>query len=230
MEAMASLRGAGVSTSTSCSKQQFFAGAAPSPALVSCNKWSSAGGERRAVVSVEAKGRKTSMLPGSGRRPSGPNLPNLDGDDNPKFVLFIRTQKVPRWYPLSVVSGGSTAKVMLAAMGNDWGKKLYGDTLTRNIAEVIYKDERAVRQTAFKTYPVLKSASGFEYGYKIVDKKNPNSAIYGQDVIQIPPKGELKSVVDKVKESFGNLFTGVKDTFGSISPIEPEDAPEADKK
>lgn len=103
------------------------------------------------------------------------------------------------------------------------------------------------------------------------DKKNPNSAIYGQDVIQvgwcksplnmssngsqeifsasswttgrsrhwspplvvfvqIPPKGELKSVVDKVKESFGNLFTGVKDTFGSISPIEPEDAPEADKK
>lgn len=47
--------------------------------------------------------------------------------------------QVPRWYPLSVVSGGSTAKVMLAAMGNDWGKKLYGDTLTRNIAEVIYK-------------------------------------------------------------------------------------------
>ncbi|KAG6556978.1 hypothetical protein Mapa_001394 [Marchantia paleacea] len=230
MEALASLRSASTAgASCTSSKQQFFAGAGASPAVVSCNKWSSAG-ERRAVVSVEAKGRKTSMMPGSGRRPSGPNLPNLDADDNPKFVLFIRTQKVPRWYPLSVVSGGSTAKVMLAAMGNEWGKKLYGDTLTRNIAEVIYKDERAVRQTAFKTYPVLKSASGFEYGYKIVDKKNPNSAIYGQDVIQIPPKGELKSVVEKVKEGFGNLFTGVKDTFGSITPINPEDAAEADKK
>ncbi|KAL2632035.1 hypothetical protein R1flu_016721 [Riccia fluitans] len=229
MEAVASLRSASpAGACCSSSKQQFFAGGA-SPALVPCIKLSGVG-EKRGVVSVEAKGRRTGMLPGMNKRPSGPNLPKLDDDENPKFVLFIRTQKVPRWYPLSIVSGGSTAKMMVAAMSNEWGKKLYADTLTRNIADVIYKDERAVRQTAFKTYPVLKAASGFEYGYKIVDKKNPNSALYGQDVVQIPPKGELKSVVEKVKEGFGNLFTGVKDTFGSINPITPEEGSEGEKK
>jgi hypothetical protein len=37
------------------------------------------------------------------------------------------------------VTGGTTAKVMVAAMGNEWGKKFYQGTLTRNIAGVIYK-------------------------------------------------------------------------------------------
>jgi len=40
---------------------------------------------------------------------------------------------------LSVVTGGTTAKMMVGAMKNDWGKKLYEGTLTRNIAGVIYK-------------------------------------------------------------------------------------------
>jgi hypothetical protein len=37
------------------------------------------------------------------------------------------------------VTGGTTAKVMVAAMSNEWGKKFYQGTLTRNIAGVIYK-------------------------------------------------------------------------------------------
>ncbi len=57
-------------------------------------------------------------------------------------VVFIATTcglQVPRWYPLSIVTGGTTAKVMVAAMSNEWGKKFYQGTLTRNIAGVIYK-------------------------------------------------------------------------------------------
>lgn len=30
------------------------------------------------------------------------------------------------------------------------------------------QDERSVRQAAIKQYPVLKAATGFEYGYKIM--------------------------------------------------------------
>lgn len=37
------------------------------------------------------------------------------------------------------MTGGTTAKLMVGAMKNDWGKKLYEGTLTRNIAGVIYK-------------------------------------------------------------------------------------------
>jgi len=63
-----------------------------------------------ASLSVRAKGRRTAGVPGR-QYPnrSQPQMPKMDEDDNPKFVLFIRTLNVPRWYPLSVVTGGTTA-------------------------------------------------------------------------------------------------------------------------
>ncbi|CAK9875717.1 unnamed protein product [Sphagnum jensenii] len=185
---------------------------------------------RRTVgpLSVQAKGRR-SPIPGRKPQPM-PSLPKVDDDGNPKFVLFIRTKNVPRWYPLSIVTGGTTAKVMVAAMGNEWGKKFYQGTLTRNIAGVIYKDERAVKQAALKQYPVLKAATGFEYGYKIMDTKNPKAALFGSDVIQVPPQEELKSVVDKVKDFFGNTVEGVKESFGSLSTLPSGSQEGAEKK
>jgi hypothetical protein len=44
---------------------------------------------------------------------------------------------------------------------------------------------------------------------------------------QIPPEGELVSFVDKVKEGIANIASGVKDTFGSISPLASEPEPQA---
>lgn len=38
-----------------------------------------------------------------------------------------------------MVTGGTTAKIMVGAMKNDFGRNLYEGTLTRNIAGVIYK-------------------------------------------------------------------------------------------
>lgn len=43
------------------------------------------------------------------------------------------------WYPLSIVSGGTTAKIMVAAKDNFLGKYIYKDTLDRNLAAVIYR-------------------------------------------------------------------------------------------
>lgn len=53
-----------------------------------------------------------------------------------KFCFFLQ---VYFWYPLNVVTGGTTAKIMLAAKDNFLGKYIYKDTLARNLAAVIYK-------------------------------------------------------------------------------------------
>lgn len=43
------------------------------------------------------------------------------------------------WYPLSLITGGTTAKIMVAAKDNFLGKYIYRDTIARNLAAVIYK-------------------------------------------------------------------------------------------
>eukprot|EP00245_Coleochaete_scutata_P010028 TRINITY_DN3444_c0_g1_i1.p1 TRINITY_DN3444_c0_g1~~TRINITY_DN3444_c0_g1_i1.p1 ORF type:complete len:276 (+),score=45.49 TRINITY_DN3444_c0_g1_i1:38-865(+) len=190
-------------------------------------------------LAVEAKKGKGAfrgkpwLAPGGAQQ--APAMPKVDeNDDTPKFVLFVRSKNLPRWFPLSIVSGGNTAKVMVSAMGNEWGRKLYGGTLTRNMASVIYKDEKQMRLTAVKAYPLLKEARAFEYGYKIMDQKNPRASMYGTDVIAIPPKEELKSVVDKVKDFFGGTVDNIKDSFGSITSLptvqNQESAPEESTK
>lgn len=43
------------------------------------------------------------------------------------------------WIPLSIVKGGQSANVLVQYMANDWGNKLWGKTLIRNIAAGVYK-------------------------------------------------------------------------------------------
>ncbi|XXG62355.1 hypothetical protein AAC387_Pa05g0727 [Persea americana] len=43
------------------------------------------------------------------------------------------------WYPLSLITGGTTAKIMVAAKDNFLGKYIYKDTISRNLAAVIYR-------------------------------------------------------------------------------------------
>lgn len=47
--------------------------------------------------------------------------------------------QVGLWYPLSIISGGTTAKIMVAAKDNFLGKYIYKDTIARNLAAVIYR-------------------------------------------------------------------------------------------
>ncbi|XP_062198557.1 protein HHL1, chloroplastic-like isoform X6 [Phragmites australis] len=74
-----------------------------------------------------------------------PQLPKIEDDGNPRFVMFIRTANVYFWYPLNVVTGGTTAKIMLASKDNFLGKYIYKDTLARNLAAVIYKENGNIR-------------------------------------------------------------------------------------
>ncbi|KAG0533724.1 hypothetical protein BDA96_04G217700 [Sorghum bicolor] len=170
---------------------------------------------RRALV-VEARGRSWSERQMQQQRRM-PQLPKIEDDGNPRFVIFIRTANVYFWYPLNIITGGTTAKIMLAAKDNFLGKYIYKDTLARNLAAVIYKDEDEIIDTAKEQYRVLKTENEFRYGYKVVEKGNIRSALTTSNVIELPKKDELKTVVDKVKDFFGDVTAGAKESFAQIT-------------
>ncbi|MBA0572722.1 hypothetical protein Golob_003045 [Gossypium lobatum] len=90
------------------------------------------------MLVVEAKGKK-GMAARQFQRPPPPPLPKIEDDGNPRFVIFIRMANVNLWYPLSLITGGTTAKIMVAAKDNFLGKYIYKDTIARNLAAVIYR-------------------------------------------------------------------------------------------
>ncbi|XP_073054112.1 protein HHL1, chloroplastic-like [Primulina eburnea] len=166
---------------------------------------------------VEAKSKK-GMAARQYQRQAPPPLPKLEDDGNPKFVIFIRMANVYLWYPLNIVTGGTTAKIMVAAKDNFLGKYIYKDTLTRNLAAVVYRDEKEMQKLAMKQFRVLRSATEFKYGYKLVENNNLRAALAANDVIELPSQEELKTVLDKVKGFFG----GAKESFGKMTFLNSE--------
>ncbi|KAK9276303.1 hypothetical protein L1049_005834 [Liquidambar formosana] len=175
------------------------------------------------LLVVQAKGKK-GMQARQFQRPP-PTLPKIEDDGNPKFVIFIRMANVYLWYPLSIITGGTTAKIMVAAKDNFLGKYIYKDTLARNLAAVIYRDEKEIQKTAFRQYRVLRSATEFRYGYKLVENSNLRSALSTTDVIELPKEEELKTVLDKVKDFFGDA----KESFGKITALNPATTEESEE-
>ncbi|KAI3467650.1 hypothetical protein Pfo_024313 [Paulownia fortunei] len=169
------------------------------------------------LLVVEAKGKK-GMAARQFQRAPPPPLPKLEDDGNPKFVIFIRMANVYLWYPLNIVTGGTTAKIMVAAKDNFLGKYIYKDTLARNLAAVIYKDEKEIQKMAMKQFRVLRSATEFRYGYKLVENNNLRAALAANDVIELPTQDELKTVLDKVKDFFGDA----KESFGKMTFLNSE--------
>ncbi|KAM7269287.1 hypothetical protein ACFE04_024784 [Oxalis oulophora] len=180
--------------------------------------------QKKHMLVVEAKGKRG--MSRQNQRPPLPSMPKIEDDGNPKFVIFIRMANVYLWYPLSVVTGGTTAKIMVAAKDNFLGKYIYKDTLARNLAAVIYNDEKTIQQTAFRQFRVLKSASEFRYGYKLVENGNVRAALSTSDVIELPTADKLKTVVDKVKDFFGDA----KESFGSLTALNPSETTEPEEK
>lgn len=163
---------------------------------------------------IQAKGKRGMQQSRQYQRPLPP-LPKIEEDGNPRFVIFIRMANVYLWYPISIVAGGTTAKIMVAAKDNFLGKYIYKDTLARNLAAVIYKDEKEVQKTALRQHRILRSATEFRYGYKLVEGTNVRAALATNDVIELPPESELKTVVDKVKDFFGEA----KESFGKLTDL-----------
>ncbi|GMH01528.1 hypothetical protein Nepgr_003367 [Nepenthes gracilis] len=169
--------------------------------------------QQRQLV-VESKGKK-GMMGRQFQRPPPPPLPKIEDDGNPKFVVFIRMANVYLWYPLNLITGGTTAKIMVAAKDNFLGKYIYKDTLARNLAAVIYKDEKEIQKLALKQFRVLRTTTEFRYGYKLVENNNLRAALSTTDVIELPTKDQLKTVLDKVKDFFGDA----KESFGKLTSL-----------
>ncbi|GAB2214335.1 hypothetical protein Droror1_Dr00018678 [Drosera rotundifolia] len=181
--------------------------------------WRRSRGRKAAgLLVVEAKGKRPPMSQQRWRmpqRPAPPPLPKLEDDGNPKFVIFIRPAEAYLWEPLTLVNGGTTAKIMVAAKDNFLGKYIYKDTLARNLAAVVYKDEKEIRKKARKQFPSLQSKE-FRYGYKLVENNDLRAALSKtSNVIDLPPKEKLKTVLDKVKD----FFREAKESFGKISAL-----------
>lgn len=172
-------------------------------------------GQGHMLLVVKAKGKKGIQTRQFQRPPPTPSLPKIEDDGNPKFLIFIRVANVYLWYPLSLITGGTTAKIMVAAKDNFLGKYIYKDTLARNLAAVIYKDEKEIQKTAFKQHRVLRTATEFRYGYKLVENGNLRAALSITDVIELPTPDKLKTVLDKVKDFFGDA----KESFGKLTAL-----------
>jgi len=64
----------------------------------------------RSSLRVNAKGKSQNRkVPGKAGPSSQFRLPPLD-PNNPQFMIYVRSKAVPMWYPVSVITGGSTAK------------------------------------------------------------------------------------------------------------------------
>lgn len=179
---------------------------------------------QRRVLVVQAKGKR-GLQARQFQRPPPPSLPKIEDDGNPRFVIFIRMANVYLWYPLSIITGGTTAKIMVAAKDNFLGKYIYKDTLARNLAAVIYRDEKEIQKTAFKQFRVLRSATEFRYGYKLVENGNLRAALSTSDVIELPTPDKLKTVLDKVKDFFGDA----KESFGKITALNSTSSEESEE-
>ncbi|OMO81488.1 putative oligopeptidase [Corchorus olitorius] len=186
--------------------------------------WRQQRSRRGGLLVVEAKGKKGMSARQFQKTP--PPMPKIEDDGNPKFVIFIRMADVNLWYPLSMVTGGTTAKIMVAAKDNFLGKYIYKDTLARNLAAVIYRDEKEIQKTAIKQFRILRSATDFRYGYKLVENGNVRSALATNDVIELPTQDKLKTVLDKVKDFFGDA----KESFGKVTALNSTSSEETEEK
>jgi hypothetical protein len=139
-------------------------------------------------------------------------LPPLD-PNNPQFMIYVRSKAVPMWYPVSVITGGSTAKNLVNAAEGNFASDFFRNALTKNMADVVYKDEKAIRNLVYRSYSLLKQAKVLEWGYKMLDPKDAERSMKPTGVALIPPQSELKDnvvegTVNKLKSSLPFLFGG----------------------
>uniref|UniRef100_A0A061S8D6 Metalloendopeptidase family-saccharolysin & thimet oligopeptidase n=1 Tax=Tetraselmis sp. GSL018 TaxID=582737 RepID=A0A061S8D6_9CHLO len=169
------------------------------------------GSVRGALQVTAGKGKGKQLYrqrPGMPNRPQMPPTPPVD-PENEEFVLFVRSKKLPQWYPLSVVKGGTAANMLVKSMSGNFAKDTFKKTLIRNIGQVVYKEREEIETSLREKYPPMKAVKQFEYGFKIRDKSNPNSWYIPENILVIPPEDELpEAPLDEMASKAKNLFGG----------------------
>ncbi|KAI8106793.1 hypothetical protein M9434_001447 [Picochlorum sp. BPE23] len=182
-----------------------FVAAAPVRAKASTVTSTNRRSLRLTVVAAKGKQRMRRGQGNSGMAMPSVPTPPVD-PDNVEFVIFVRSKKLLQWMPLSVMKGGGPANMLVKAMENDLGKKMYGNTLVENVGNAIYKDKDAIERSIRAQFPMFKATQEFEYGFKIRDKEDPKSWYLAKDIQVIPPASELGNTpIDKVNSFFQDM-------------------------
>jgi hypothetical protein len=143
-------------------------------------------------------------------------MPPID-PDNEQFVIYVRSKKgFKAWYPLNVVTGGSTANTLVKGLDSNLSKDLALTSLTNNIGQAIYKDIEQLEQMC-RRMPMLKAAKELEYGFMVLDKADPTSMMKppSDKVYVIPPEEETRMPAQKAAEGFQAAADKVKKMLGS---------------
>ena len=162
---------------------------------------------------------------GADMAPSGPQMPDSSDTEGPVFLIMVKSSRMPTWYPVTFMNGGSQAEVMTKGMETEWSKGIARGALVREIGNLIYKDEQGVKEATLGQYPNLRKAPELEWGFKMVDKANPKDSFSSNNVTMIPPKGSPEllapaqgaleklrdpSLVDNAVDSIKGIFGGKK--------------------
>jgi hypothetical protein len=142
-------------------------------------------------------------------------LPPID-PDNEQFVIYVRSKKgFKAWYPLNVVTGGSTANTLVKGLDSDLSRELAVKSLTTNIGQAIYKETEQLEEMC-RRMPMLKNAKQLEFGFMVLDKSNPSSMFKptADKVFVIPEEDETRLPAQKMAEGFQNAAGKVKDFLG----------------
>lgn len=51
----------------------------------------------------------------------------------------ILPAQLPKWVPLSIIKGGTSANVLVKSLESDWGNKMFKGQLVNNIGAALYK-------------------------------------------------------------------------------------------
>ena len=73
------------------------------------------------------------------------------------------------WYPLNVVTGGTTANALVKGLDNNLSKDMALSSLTNNIGQAIYKDQENLEKVV-RNMPMMKQAKELQYGFMVLDK------------------------------------------------------------
>jgi len=160
------------------------------------------------IVAGKGKGKQMyrGRTGGAGAQRQMPPTPPVD-PDNEEFVLFVRSKKLPQWIPLSIVKGGTSANMLVKSMNGSFAQSTFRDTLIRNIAVVLYKDREEIESSLKQQYPPMANAKEFEYGFKIRNKDNPKNWYIAENIMLIPPEGELpKPPIENLQEKAASFF------------------------
>mmetsp|Transcript_33451 Transcript_33451/g.79523 ORF Transcript_33451/g.79523 Transcript_33451/m.79523 type:complete len:216 (-) Transcript_33451:97-744(-) len=175
---------------------------------------------RSPSLQVTAKGKGGGRRAGNSQRPGGqPSvekfMPPVD-PDNEQFVIYVRSKKgFKAWFPLNVVTGGSTANTLVKGLDSNLSRDMAKKSLTNNIGQAIYKDADQLQEMC-RRMPMLKAAKELEYGFMILDKKNPSSMFNppAESVFVIPPEDETRMPAQKMAEGWQSAANTVKNILG----------------